>query len=78
MTLYRRELVDLDSEEGVMLMDCLTPAILNDGLRTDIEEVVKRGKKKYGMDKKKDDMGNVDKEAGEVQKDKGGSPVLEG
>lgn len=64
MTLYRRELVDLDSKEGVELLDCLAPAICNDGLRTDVEEIVKRGKERYDMDKEQVDMGNVNKGKG--------------
>jgi hypothetical protein len=64
--LYRRELVNLDSEEGVTLLDCLAPAICNDDLRIEVVEMVRRGKERYGMGKEKDDVGNVDKKEGEV------------
>lgn len=42
MTLYRRELVDLDTKEGQTLMEGLLPAIMNDGLKQSVSDRIKK------------------------------------
>ncbi len=42
MTLYRREMVDLDSREGKTLMECLLPAIQNEGLKQSVASRIRR------------------------------------
>jgi rhodanese-related sulfurtransferase len=42
MTLYRRELVDLETKEGQTLMECLVPSIMNKDLKQTVSDRIKR------------------------------------